>query len=69
MKTHKGIKKTYKGIRTTVYIREEDVEKWQAIEWKSKWVADMLNGNESDLDRRVRRIVKEELANVQSQYN
>lgn len=55
-------------MRTTVYIRDEDVAKWEAIEWKSKWVADMLNGNESDLDRRIRRIVKEEIEKLQNPY-
>lgn len=68
MKTHKGNSKNRQGIRTSIYIREEDIEKWQAIEWKSKWIADMLNGNESDLDRRVRRIVQEELAKLQNPY-
>lgn len=49
-------------MRTSIYIKPEDEELWKQIEWKSKWVSDMLNGNESDLDKRVRRIVKEEVA-------
>lgn len=53
-------------MKTTIYIRVEDEEKWAEIENKSEWVADMLNGNEVALDRRVRRIVQEELQNMQS---
>lgn len=49
-------------MRTSIYIKPEDEELWKQIEWKSKWVSDMLNGNESDLDKRVRRIVIEEVA-------
>lgn len=55
-------------MQTTIYIREEDIELWQALQNKSQWIHDMLNGNETDLERRIRTIVKQELALLQSQY-
>lgn len=46
-------------MRTTIYIRKEDEDLWAEIDNKSEWVADMLNGNSTDLERRIRRIVTE----------
>lgn len=47
-------------MRTTIYIKDKDLEKWQAIRNKSEWVEDMLNGQETGWERKVRQIAKEE---------
>lgn len=49
------------AVRTAVYIKPENVAKWEEIEHKSEWVNDMLSGEEPGFDKKVRKIVKEEL--------
>ena len=49
-------------MRVTIYIKKEDEQLWQVIGNKSQWVSDQLNGSDTDIDRRIRRIVKEEVA-------
>lgn len=59
-------------MRATIYIKDEQLEQWQALENKSQWVHDMLSGDSTDLDRRIRKIVAEvvaeELAKRESGY-
>ena len=54
-------------MKTTVYIRKEDEELWESIENKSQWIADMLNGNETDLERRIKRIAREVFDEIASE--
>ena len=56
-------------MKTTIYIRKEDEELWQAIENKSQWIADMLNENDTELDRRIKRLAREVFEDIQSQYS
>lgn len=47
-------------MRVQIWIRDEDVEEWQTIGNKSQWIHDQLAGEEHDLDRKIRRLVREE---------
>lgn len=47
-------------MRVTVWIRKENEDKWAEIDNKSDWINSQLDGTEPDLERRVRRIAREE---------
>lgn len=60
-------------MKTTIWIREDDIEAWKALENKGQWIHDMLRGNATDLDRRIRKIaveaVNEELDRREAGYS
>ena len=56
------------GIKAMVYIRPDNIDKWQAIDNKSEYINDLLSGDEASLERKVRIIVKQELQAIQGQY-
>jgi hypothetical protein len=51
-------------MRVTVYIRRDNEDKWATIENKSDWLNSVLDGQETTLERKVRRMVKEMLPGV-----
>lgn len=55
-------------MKTTVYIRKEDEEAWESIQNKSQWISDMLNDNDTDLDRRIKQLVEKELNRREASY-
>lgn len=46
-------------MHTTIYIRKEDELRWKELGNKSQWISDMLNGNATDLDKRIKREVEQ----------
>lgn len=46
-------------MKATIYIHLENEEAWKALENKSEWVNDMLEGNEPEGDKRIRKVAEE----------
>lgn len=46
-------------MRVTIYIKPENEALWQELENKSAWVNDQLAGNESGLERKMKKIAVE----------
>lgn len=51
-------------MHTTIYIKEDNREKWKQIQNKSQYVNDCLDGSEDDLERKMRRIMKDLIPEV-----
>lgn len=46
-------------MRVTIYIKPENEQLWQELDNKSAWVNDQLAGNESGLERKMKKIAVE----------
>ena len=56
-------------MQVTVYIRQDNVDKWLALDNKSEWINDMLAGDEPSLERKIRRIALEVVQEQSQQYH
>jgi hypothetical protein len=52
------------GKRVSVYIKLENLAKWQELDNKSQWVNDCLTGTEDSFERSVKRIIKQSIPEI-----